>query len=145
MRLVYTYLIMDLLHEGHLLYLKNAKAIAGKENRLIVGILTDEAVMEKKSKPALSFKERVRIAEAIKHIDVVVAQETYSPLDNVINIKPDYLVESSSHDFEDLEEMEAELKELNIKTKIIVLPYYPTQSSSSIKNKIKKETSHEKF
>jgi len=139
MKLVYTYLVMDLLHEGHLLYLKNAKAIAGEDGKLIVGILTDEATMEKKSKPTLSFKERVRIAEAIKYIDVVVAQETYSPLDNVISIKPDYLIESSSHDFEELEEIENGLKELNIKTQIITLPYYPTQSSSSIKNKIKNE------
>jgi len=139
MTIVYTYLVMDLLHEGHLLYIKNAKAIAGKDGKLVIGILTDEAVMEKKPKPAQSFEERIRIAEAIKHIDVVVPQETYSPLDNIINIKPDYVVESSSHDFEELEEMEAEMKALNMKTKIVVLPYYPAQSSSFIKEKIKKK------
>ena len=139
MRIVYTYLVMDLLHEGHLLYIKNAKAIAGEDGKLVIEILTDEAVMEKKSKPTQSFKERIRISEAIKYIDVVVPQETYSPLNNIINIKPDYVVESSSHDFEELEEMEEEMKALNLKTKIIVLPYYPTQSSTSIKEKIKEK------
>jgi len=139
MKLVYTYLVMDLLHEGHLLYIKNAKAIAGKDGKLIIGILTDEAVMEKKPKPTQSFEERIRIAEAIKYIDVIVPQETYSPLDNIINIKPDYVVESSSHDFEDLKEMEEEIKALGMKTKIVVLPYYPVQSSSDIKDKIKEE------
>ena len=137
MKLVYTYLVMDLLHEGHLLYLKNAKAIAGENGRLIVGILTDSAVMEKKSKSTLSFEERMKIAEAIKYIDIIVAQETYSPLDNVININPDYLIESASHDFEELDEMKNEIKDLNLKTEIITLPYYPTQSSTKIKEKIK--------
>ena len=137
MKLVYTYLVMDLLHEGHLLYLKNAKAIAGENGRLIVGILTDSAVMEKKSKSTLSFEERMKIAEAIKYIDIIVAQETYSPIDNVININPDYLIESASHDFEELDEMKNEIKDLNLKTEIITLPYYPTQSSTKIKEKIK--------
>ena len=136
MKIIYTYLVMDLLHEGHLLYLKNAKSLADIDGKLIVGILTDEAVMEKKSKPILSFSERIRVAEAIKYIDVVVAQETYSPLDNVINIKPDILVESTSHNFEDIEEIANELKALNINTRIIQLPYYPSQSSSDIKKKI---------
>jgi phosphoenolpyruvate phosphomutase len=139
MKTVYTYLVMDLLHEGHLLYLKNAKALAGEGGKLIIGILTDEAVMEKKPKPTLSFPERMRIAEAIKYIDIVVAQETYSPADNVIGIKPDILVESTSHDFEDIEEMQNQLEDLNIKTKIITLPYYPSQSSTDIKKKIKEE------
>ena len=140
MKIIYTYLVMDLLHEGHLLYLKNAKSLADIDGKLIVGILTNEAVMEKKSKPILSFSERIRVAEAIKYIDVVVAQETYSPLENVVSIKPDILVESTSHDFEDVEEIANELKALNINTRIIQLPYYPSQSSTDIKKKIKGET-----
>jgi len=138
MKIVYTYLVMDLIHAGHILYMKNAKALAGKDGLLVVGILTDEATLEKKPKPPiLSLEERIQIADAIKYVDMVVAQDTYSPLDNVINIKPDILVESESHDEEDTRFMEAELETLNIHTKIIKLPYYPCQSSTEIKNKIK--------
>jgi glycerol-3-phosphate cytidylyltransferase-like family protein len=46
--------------------MKNAKAIAGNNGKLIVGILTNEAVMEKKSKPIVSFKESIELASAIK-------------------------------------------------------------------------------
>ena len=53
MKIVYAYVCGDILHEGHLLFLENAKALGDK---LIVGVLTDEAVMEKKARPALSFR-----------------------------------------------------------------------------------------
>ena len=95
MKLIYSYYVLDIVHRGHLLMMKNAKAIAGKDGKLIVGILTDEAVMEKKEKPILPFEERIELASAIKYVDVAVAQETYSPLPNVKRIKPDILMEST--------------------------------------------------
>ena len=78
MKLVYSYYVLDIVHKGHLLMMKNAKAIAGKDGKLILGILTDEAVMEKKEKPILPFEERIELASAIQYVDVAVAQETYS-------------------------------------------------------------------
>ena len=134
MKLVYSYYVLDLVHKGHLLMMKNAKSIAGKDGKLIVGILTDDAVMELKKRPILTFDERVELAYAIEYVDVVVAQETYSPLPNVKRIKPDILMESTSHTEKAIEEAEAVMKEIG--GKVIVLPYFPTQSSTSIKNKI---------
>ena len=96
MRLVYSYYVLDIVHRGHLLMMKNAKAIAGEDGKLIVGILTDEAVMEKKPKPILSFEERMDLASAIKYVDVVVPQETYSPMPNIMRIKPDVLIDRKS-------------------------------------------------
>ena len=143
-KLVYSYYVLDLIHSGHLLMMKNAKTIAGKDGILIVGILTDEAVMEKKPQPTLSLRERMAIAEAIKYVDIVVTQDTYSPLNNVIRIKPDILMESSSHDPKEINEMKAKIKLLKLKTKIIQLPYYPLQSSTKIKRKIKGDKKWEK-
>ncbi len=134
MKLVYSYYVLDIIHQGHLLMMKNAKAIAGEDGKLIVGILTDEAVMEKKPKPILSFEERIELANAIKYIDVVVAQETYSPMPNVKRIKPDVLMESASHDEEAIEEARKYMESIN--GKVVVLPYFPTQSSTNIKDKI---------
>lgn len=137
MRTVYSYYCMDIIHKGHILMMKNAKAIAGDDGKLIVGILTDEAVMEKKPKPTLSFHERMMIAEALKYADLVVAQEKYSPLDNLKNIKPDYHLESVSHDPEEIKKVETAMKEWG--GKVITLPYYPEISSSRIKKRIKKK------
>jgi phosphoenolpyruvate phosphomutase len=138
MKLVYSYYVLDIVHKGHLLMMKNAKAIAGKDGKLIVGILTDEAVMEKKEKPILSFEERMELASAIKYVDVAVAQETYSPLPNVMRIKPDILMESTSHDEEAIEKAREYMDSIN--GKVVVLPYFPSQSSKDIKNSIKQRS-----
>ena len=134
MKLVYSYYVLDIVHKGHLKMMENAKAIAGEDGKLIVGILTDEAVMEKKTKPILSFDERFDLANAIKYVDLVVAQETYSPLPNVKKIKPDILMESSSHTDEAIVEAREVME--SIGGKVIVIPYFPSQSSSTIKNLI---------
>ncbi|MBA4375984.1 MAG: ADP-heptose synthase [Anaerolinea sp.] len=136
MKLVYSYYVLDIVHKGHLEMMKNSKAIAGEDGKLIVGILTDEAVMEKKPKPILSFEQRMDLAHAIKYVDVVVAQETYSPLPNVKRIKPDILMESSSHTEEAIKEAREYME--SIGGRVIVIPYYPSQSSTNIKNEIKK-------
>lgn len=138
MKVVYSYYVLEIVHKGHLLMMKNAKAVAGEDGKSIAGILTNEAVMEKKSKPILSFEDRVELASAIKYVDLAVAQETYSPLPNVKKIKPDVLMESSSHTEEAIKEAREYME--SIGGKVIVIPYFPTQSSSGIKNKIKQNS-----
>jgi cytidyltransferase-like protein len=136
-RIVYSYYVLDLVHRGHLLQMQNAKATAGKDGISVVGILTDEAVMEKKKRPILRLDERMLLAQAIKYNDFVVAQETYSPLPNVKNICPDVLMESSSHAKDDIEEAKRVMSKLG--GKVVVTPYYPMLSSSEIKKKIRED------
>jgi phosphoenolpyruvate phosphomutase len=143
MKIVYSYYVLDIVHKGHLMMMKNAKAIAGEDGKLIVGILTDEAVMEKKPKPLLSFEDRMAVACAIKYVDVVVAQETYLPLQNVMRIRPDILIESSSHAQRDIEKARKVMEEIN--GSVIVLPYFPGHSSTNIKNKISSISKNKKI
>ena len=135
MRLVYSYYVLDIVHKGHLLMMKNAKAIAGEDGKLIVGILTDEAVMDKKPRPTFPFADRVDLASAIKYVDLVVAQETYSPLPNVMRIKPDILMESTSHDEKAIDKAREVME--GIGGRVIVLPYNPAESSTRLKEKIR--------
>jgi len=135
MKIVYSYYVLDLVHKGHLIQMMNAKRTAGKEGRSIVGILTDEAVMEKKSKPILSFDERVDLANAIRFVDLVVPQETYSPLPNLYRLKPDVVMESDSHEPDHIKRVEDYMTKIN--GRVIVTPYYPLTSSTYIKQKIK--------
>ena len=128
--LVYAYMCGDIIHIGHLLQLENGKALGDK---LVVGVLTDKAVMEKKDKPTLSFNERLRLVQALRCVDVVVPQHQYSPVINIKAIEPDILMESQDHiGNEYLVELEKEFK-----GRIIYTPYYPGQSSTSIKQKIR--------
>ena len=134
-RIVYSYYVLDIVHRGHLLQMQNAKATAGKDGISVVGILTDKAVMEKKPKPILSFDERMLLAQAIRFNDFVVAQDTYSPLPNVKNIRPDILMESSSHDEKDIDEARRVMAKLG--GKVVTTPYYPMICSTDIKKKIR--------
>jgi len=129
-KIVYTYVCGDILHIGHLRYLKVAKK---QGDYLIVGVLTDKAVKEKKPMPVIPFRERLKTIEAIKYINKVVPQNTYSPLNNINKIKPDVLIESNSHI-----EMLANDYVKSYGGKVVVVPYYKLQSSTKIKNKIKR-------
>jgi len=134
-RIVYSYYVLDIVHQGHLLQMQNAKATVGKDGTSVVGILTDKAAMEKKKRPILSFDERMLLAQSIKFNDFVVAQDTYSPLPNVRNIRPDILMESSSHSKNDIEESRKVMAKFG--GKVIITPYYPMRSSTEIKKKIR--------
>lgn len=131
MVVVYCYVCGDVLHKGHIEHLKNCKALGDK---LIVGVLTDAAVMEKKPKPIMSFDERFDLVRSLRLVDVVVAQSTYSPLDNVMALKPDILAEATDHK----EQPANEFME-SIGGRVFTMPYYPDHSSSEVKNRIKEE------
>ena len=137
MKLVYSYYALDIVHKGHLEMMRNAKAIAGDDGKLIVGILTDEAVMEEKPRPVVSFNERVELARSIKYVDLVVAQEKYSPLETIKRLKPDILMESTSHNEKEVEKLTEYMKSIN--GRVITIPYYPHTCSTDIKNSIKGE------
>ena len=124
MKIGYAYVCGDILHYGHIRYLENAKALCGK---LIVGVLSDKAIMVKKPKPTIPLIERLEMVQALKCIDAVVVQDDYWPTDNIAAIQPDMVIESSSH------------KEPYFfpGMRTVIFPYFPEQSSTKIKKKIK--------
>jgi len=132
MIIVYTYVVGDILHRGHIEYLKNARALGDK---LIVAVLTDKAVMEKKPKPVMSFDERFDLIGGLKMVDIVVMQNKYSPIKNIAHIQPDILVESIDHEHVN----DRYLKFIrNMGIRVTALPYYPGRSSTEVKNEIKR-------
>lgn len=132
----YSYYCLDILHIGHIEMMKKCREIVGPNGILIAGILTDEAVREKKRDPILSFEERFEIACSIKFFDEVIPQEKYSPTNNLKKIKPNILFESSSHQREDIAKLSEFMKTIN--GEVVIVPYYDGQSSTKIKLMIKK-------
>jgi len=131
-KLIYTYVCGDILHIGHLKYLESAKRLGDK---LVVGVLTEEAIMEKKSKPTIPFEERLELIDNLKCVDLAIGQHTYSPITNIKLLRPSILVESESHSQKDIENAYEVIKEWE--GKVVVLPYYKLQSSTTIKQKLK--------
>ena len=137
-KIVYAYVVADLLHIGHVTFLENAKSFGDK---LIVGVLTDEATMGKKPKPTLSFDERSRIVNALRCVDEVIAQDSYSPLDNIKSLNPDILIESDSHTERAIQDAKKTVASYG--GQVIVLPYNKGQSSTKIKEAIRNNEGQE--
>jgi glycerol-3-phosphate cytidylyltransferase len=117
--------------------LKHLERCKEKCDRLIVGVLTNEATMEKKRPPVIPFEERIEIIQSLKCVDEAVKQETYSPLPNAARLDVDILFESTSHTPEAIEEARSLMSQMG--AKVEVMPYYEGQSSTDIKKKIVKE------
>ena len=87
-RTVYMCLSADIIHGGHIAIIKKAQ----KLGKLIVGVLSDEAIMTYKDLPLVPAEERKVIVENIKGVYKVVDQKTLSYKDNLLSFRPDFVV-----------------------------------------------------
>lgn len=88
MKKVYTCFCTDVIHEGHLNIINKAK----EYGEVIVGVLSDEAMVRFNRFPTVSFEERVKMVEAIEQVSEVVIQHEIM-YDKVIEqLHPDYVI-----------------------------------------------------
>ena len=90
-KIVYVGLSADIVHKGHLNILKTAQ----KYGKVIVGLLTDEAISTYKPFPILSFEERKIVVQNLKYVSEVIPQKTLDYSENLKKIKPNYVVHGS--------------------------------------------------
>ena len=88
MKKVYVALSVDLIHPGHL----NIISEASKLGKLIIGLLTDKAIISYKKPPIMNYQDRFKIASSLKGVDMVVPQHTLDYEKNLIKYKPDYVL-----------------------------------------------------
>lgn len=87
-RTVYMCFSSDIIHTGHISIIKKAARLG----RLIVGVLSDEAVVSYKRFPLLSFEDRKALFENIAGVSRVIEQKELSYRENILALKPDYVV-----------------------------------------------------
>ncbi len=87
-RTVYMCFSADVLHSGHIELIKKAKHLG----KVIIGVLSDEAVAGYKRLPMVPFSERRVMFENIAGIYRVVEQETLSYRENLQKYRPTYVV-----------------------------------------------------
>jgi phosphoenolpyruvate phosphomutase len=85
---VYVAMAVDLIHPGHINVLKTAEELGD----IILGLLTDKAIASYKRLPFMSFEQRRVVAENLKGVCRVVAQEELDYIPNLRKYKPDYVV-----------------------------------------------------
>ena len=132
--------VFDVVHIGHIKYLKKAKQIAGKNGILLVVLARDQLVEKTKgSKPLISEKERKEILESFKFVDkVILGPSKTSVVDGIIGVvrkyKPNAIV--LGYDQEWLKEIVQRIISDNPKWEKIEIvklkKYGPRNSKSSI-------------
>lgn len=78
----------DIIHTGHL----NIIHEANKLGRVVVGVLTDEAIASYKRLPYLTYEQRSEIVANLKGVDEVIPQSTLDYVPNLEKIRPDYVL-----------------------------------------------------
>lgn len=87
-RTVYMCFSTDMIHSGHIAIIRRAE----KLGKLIIGVLSDEAVVSYKRFPLLPFEERKTMFENIAGVYKVVEQKTLSYKENLEKFQPTYVV-----------------------------------------------------
>lgn len=87
-RTVYMCFSTDVIHSGHIEIIRKASRLG----KLIVGVLSDEAVVSYKRFPLLPCEERMKLFENIKGVKKVVKQNTLSYAEILRSLKPYYVV-----------------------------------------------------
>ena len=87
-RTVYMCFSTDMVHSGHIAIIRKAQ----KLGKLIIGVLSDEAVASYKRFPLMPYEERKTVFENIAGIEKVVEQKELSYAENLHKFKPTYVV-----------------------------------------------------
>lgn len=88
MKKIYTCFCTDVIHEGHM----NIIHKAAEYGEVIVGVLSDEAMVRFNRFPTVSFEERIKMVEEIEQVSEVVIQHEIM-YDEIINsLHPDYVI-----------------------------------------------------
>ena len=131
-KIVYVPLAVDILHSGHLNIINRAK----KYGKVVIGLLSDQAVAEYKNIPSLEYTERYKIVKNLKNVHKIIKQDTWDYSKVLNSLKPDYFVHGD--DWKKGIQKKTRQKVIRLlkknKGKLIEIPYTKNISSSSIKS-----------
>ena len=127
-RIVLTNGCFDVIHAGHVAYLRDAK---NQGDVLVVGINVDEqvALMKGEGRPVYALADRMAILSELACVDYVIAFEEPTSHRLIESVKPDLFVKGGDYAPEEINEYEL-VKQLGIECR--VLSHRPGLGSSDI-------------
>lgn len=133
-KIVYVPLAVDILHTGHLNIINKAK----KYGKVVIGLLSDEAISEYKEIPSLGYKERYNVVKNIKNVSQIVKQDTWDYSHILNKLKPNYFVHGD--DWKKGIQKNTRKRVISIlkknNGKLVEVPYTKNISSASIKSSL---------
>ncbi len=134
-KIIYVPLAVDILHTGHLNLLKKAK----KYGDIVIGLLSDKAIVEYKSLPLISYDERFEIVNNLKNVYKVIEQDEWDYTNTLKQLKPDFFIHGD--DWKTGIQKKIRLKVIKtLKSyggKLIEIPYTSNISSTIIKDRLR--------
>jgi cytidyltransferase-like protein len=88
MKTVYTCFCTDIIHEGHLNIIREAR----KYGEVTVGILSDNAMVRYNRFPSISLQERINLVKDLDGVSNVIVQEKIMYDEIFETLHPDYVV-----------------------------------------------------
>jgi|SRR3989344_8107336 len=136
-KLVWTNGCFDILHVGHVKYLKEAKKLGDK---LIVGVNSDNSVKKLKGpeRPIQTENDRAEILAALDCVDYVLIFDEDTPKKYIQKFKPDVYVKGGDYTLETINQDERKIVE-NYGGKISLLKHSEGRSTTKIIEKMGKK------
>jgi glycerol-3-phosphate cytidylyltransferase len=131
--LVFTNGCFDLLHPGHVSYLRAARALG---DALIIGLNSDISINKLKgpSRPVVPEFDRATVLEALESVDAVVVFDEDTPVRLLREVKPAVYVKGGDYRVEDLPEAEVAAE---IGAEVKILPFETGYSTTALIEKIR--------
>ncbi len=130
MKVAYVAMSADFLHEGHINIISKARELG----KVIIGLLTDEAIATYKRLPVLNYEHRKLLVENIKGVSEVIPQRTLDYTENLRKLKPDFVVHGT--DWKIGVQKEARMKVIKVLEewggKLVEPEYTPDLSSTDL-------------
>ncbi len=133
-KVVFTNGCFDILHVGHVRYLKDARALG---DVLVVGINSDASVKRLKGpeRPVNNERDRAEVLASLGCVDYVMQFDDDTPLALIEAVAPDILVKGGDWPVEKIVGSKFVLARGG---EVISLPFHPGHSTTSILETIKK-------
>lgn len=121
MKKVYTCFCTDIIHEGHINILNEAKRLG----EVIVGVLCDSEMIRYNRFPVKTTEERVKMIENLEDISEVVVQKSIMYDDVIKSLRPDYIIHGDNWNEPGMKEIRNNILDLLSKYggKLIEIPY----------------------
>ncbi|MDE0022673.1 MAG: D-glycero-beta-D-manno-heptose 1-phosphate adenylyltransferase [Candidatus Poribacteria bacterium] len=118
----------DLLHVGHVRYLRHARSLG---DLLIVGVNSDESVRRLKGspRPFLPAEERAELIAALKPVTSAVVFEEDAPIAMIEALRPDIHVKGGDYSIDQIIEREAVERGGG---RVVLAPHIETRSTTEI-------------
>ena len=127
-KIVFTNGCFDILHRGHIEYLKKSKVLG---DRLVVGLNSDKSIKRLKgpSRPINNQEDRKAILESLECVDEVIIFDEDTPYELIKRVKPDVITKGG--DYTSIEQVVG-----HDLTHVELIPFYAGYSTTNILERV---------